>query len=340
MNNLLKNIFQLIGKTPLLKINFRYKGTLRSIYAKAEWYNLTGNIKDRVAYYILKNAYEENRIKNNDYIAEATSGNTGISFSAIGAYLGHNVTIFMPDWMSSERINLMKSYGADVHLVSAKEGGFMGSIQLTQEYAKKGNVFLPQQFSNEDNVKAHYYLTAPEILQQLNVLNLKPDAVVAGVGTGGTIMGLCRRFKEMYPKCKAYPLEPKTSAAMSLGQKNGKHRIQGIADGFIPSIVKLNELDDIILVDDGDSIIMSKMLSKKLGLGVGISSGANFLGCILAQEKLGSESIVVTTFADDNKKYLSTDYSLDEPMKSDYISKYVELDSVCSYPYPSYNQIL
>ena len=143
-----QNVEKLIGNTPLLEIIFTYKGDKRRIFAKAEHYNLTGSIKDRVAYYILRKAYEHGTIRPGDVIAEATSGNTGISFSAIGRYLGHKVMIFMPDWMSRERINLMESYGAQVRLVSREEGGFLGSIQMTEELAQKGHVFLPRQFSN------------------------------------------------------------------------------------------------------------------------------------------------------------------------------------------------
>lgn len=328
MKEKFKQISQMIGNTPLLEIKLNYKGQPHTIFAKAEYYNLTGNIKDRVALYILQKAYEKGTIQQGDIIAEATSGNTGISFSALGSYLGHQVVIYMPDWMSKERINLMKGYGAEVRLVSRAEGGFLGSIQKTEELAQKGGVFLPCQFSNEDNVSAHYELTGQEIEEQLGRLGLKADAVVAGVGTGGTIMGIGKRLKEVNPQCKAYPLEPSSSPTLSTGYKVGNHRIQGISDEFIPSIVKLDELDDVISVEDGDAIIMAQMLSKKLGIGVGISSGANLLGCLIAQEKLGPDAVVVTTFADDNKKYLSTDYADEEPMQDNYLSKDIVLCDV------------
>ncbi len=331
MKQQFENIAPLIGNTPLLEIKLSYKGQIRTIYSKAEYYNLTGNIKDRVALYILQKAYEKGTIHKGDIIAEATSGNTGIAFSALGSYLGHQVVIYMPDWMSKERINLMQSYGADVRLVSAQEGGFLGSIKKTEELAKGGEVFLPCQFSNEDNVMAHYLMTGNEIVSQLEHLGLKADAVVAGVGTGGTIMGLGKRLKEVNPHCKAYPLEPSNSPTLSTGYKVGKHRIQGISDEFIPSIVKLDELDEVISVEDGDAIIMAQMLSKKLGIGVGVSSGANLIGCIIAQNKLGKDKIIVTTFADDNKKYLSTDYSNNEPMRESYLSKDIELLAVIAH---------
>lgn len=316
----------LIGKTPLLKINFLYKGKPRCIYAKAEHYNLTGSIKDRIALHILKKAYEKGEITKGETIVEATSGNTGISFTAIGRYLGHPVVIYMPDWMSDERKNLIRSYGGDVRLVSKEEGGFLGSIAQCGALAAETSAFLPCQFSNEENTQAQYETTAPEIENQLNMFHVKPQAVVVGVGTGGTVMGLGRYFKEKNPDIKIYPLEPSSSPTMSTGYKVGSHRIQGISDEFVPELLKLDELDAIIDVDDGDAIIMAQKLSKELGLGVGISSGANFLGTVIAQDLLGdSQAVVVTVFADDNKKYLSTDYVKEELVKSSFISKDIEL---------------
>lgn len=316
----------LIGNTPLIEIHFKYKGENRRIFAKAEHYNLTGSIKDRMALHILSKVYEENLINPDANIVEATSGNTGIAFSAIGTALGNKVTIFMPNWMSEERINLIKSFGADIQLVSPEEGGFLGSIEMTEDLSKKDeNVFLPCQFSNKYNTEAHYLSTGPEIWSQLEGMNLKPDAIVAGVGTGGTIMGIGRYLKEENPDIKVYPLEPSNSPTMSTGHKVGKHRIQGISDEFIPEIVDLDELDEIISVDDGDAIIMAQKLASKLGLGVGISSGANFLGALKVQEELGKDSVVVTVFADDNKKYLSTDLMKEEPVKSDFLSTDIEL---------------
>ena len=320
-----EGVAALVGNTPLLEIDYRYKGSRRRIFAKAEYFNVTGSIKDRVAYHILKRAYERDEIGPDDIIAEATSGNTGISFSAIGSYLGHQVIIYMPDWMSKERINLMKSYGAQVRLVSKEEGGFLGSIAMTEELYKNGGVFLPRQFSNEGNAEAHYLMTGEEIVRQLAEIGLKADGVVAGVGTGGTVMGIGRRLKKENPVCRVYPLEPLNSPTLSTGYKVGKHRIQGISDEFIPSILKMDEVDDIVSVDDIDSIIMARMLAEKLGIGVGISSGANFIGSIIAQEKLGEDAVMTTVFADDNKKYLSTDYANDYEMKDSYISKDVEL---------------
>ncbi len=325
MNNKFDNIRNMIGNTPLLEIEFTYKGEPRKVYAKPEYLNMTGSIKDRVALYILEKAYKDGTISPDDMIVEATSGNTGIAFSAVGSYLGHKVVIFMPDWMSKERITLMNSFGAEVRLVSKEEGGFLGSIEKARNLAKDGGVFLPEQFTNVENINAHFYKTGEEISKQLASIGKKADAVLAGVGTGGTIMGIGRRLKLDNDKVKIYPLEPLSSPTLSTGYKVGSHRIQGISDEFIPDILKLDECDEVIAVDDIDSIIMSKMLSRELGLGVGISSGANFIGAIKVGDEIGAQANIVITFADDNKKYLSTDYSNDFTPSEESIAKDVKL---------------
>lgn len=327
-----KGLTNLIGDTPILEISLKYKGEPRIIYAKAEYYNLTGSIKDRIAFHILEKAYCDGKIKEGDLIIEATSGNTGISFSAIGGYLGHDVTICMPDWMSEERKKLVRSYGANIELVSKEEGGFLGSIKKGDDYAASNeNVFLPHQFSNKDNCQAHYESTGQEIWSQLSNIGKVPDAFVAGVGTGGTIMGVGKFLKEKNPNIKLHPVEPAESPTLSTGWKVGSHRIEGISDEFIPEILELEKLDQIIPVNDGDAIIMAQKISKKLGIGVGISSGANFIAAIIAQDKLGENSTIATIFSDDNKKYLSTDLMRQEPIKDNYHSSDVELLSVKAY---------
>ena len=322
----IQGLSNLVGNTPLLAIDFTFRGKKRTIYAKAENLNMTGSIKDRMALYILEQGYARGTLKPGGLIIEATSGNTGIAFSAIGCALGHPVTIFMPDWMSIERINLIRSLGAKITLVSKEDGGFLGSISRAEELAKNTpNAFLPRQFSNEDNCEAHYQATGPEIWWQLRFRSLYPDAFIAGVGTGGTIMGVGRFLKEKRPSVKLYPLEPSNSPTLSTGHKVGKHRIQGISDEFIPPILRLDILDEVISVDDGDAILMAQKLARQLGLGVGVSSGANFLGAILVQEKLGRDAIVVTVFSDDNKKYLSTDLMREEPVKDSFLTPEIEL---------------
>ncbi len=325
IDNRFSYVKHLVGNTPMYAIDYTYKNEKRTIYAKAENLNMTGSIKDRMAFHILKRGYESGALNPGQMLAEATSGNTGISISAIGRALGHPVTIFMPDWMSAERINLIKSLGADIHLISKEEGGFLGSIRQTEEMAKDSDIFLPKQFSNKENVNAHYASTGPEIWWQMRYQGLKPDAFVAGVGTGGTIMGAGQFLKEQDPDIQLHPLEPSNSPTLSTGHKVGKHRIQGISDEFIPAIVNLDYLDDIVMVDDGDSIIMAQKLAAQLGLAVGISSGSNFLGAVKRQNELGKDHVVVTVFADDNKKYLSTDLLKEEPEKFDFLSRDIEL---------------
>jgi cysteine synthase len=320
------DLWRLIGNSPLLAINFRYKGEKRVIYAKSEHYNVTGSIKDRMALYILERAYAENRIKPGDTIVEATSGNTGIAFAAIGKALGHNVRIIMPDWMSKERVDIIKSLGAQIIPVSKEQGGFLGSIRISEQIAaSEPNIFLPQQFSNDANAEAHEKTTGPEIWYQLRYHGIMPDAFLAGVGTGGTVMGVGRYLKSLNPSIKIHPLEPAESPTMSTGHKVGSHRIQGISDEFIPAIIKLEQLDRIVAVPDGDSIILAQKLARQLGLAVGISSGANFLGALQIQNELGANAAVVTVFADCNKKYLSTDLMREEPLRDDYESRHIEL---------------
>jgi cysteine synthase A len=322
----LKELGHLVGNTPLLGVHFTYRGQARRLFAKAENLNMTGSIKDRMALHVLKMAYGRGLLEPGAPIAEATSGNTGISFAALGRAMGHPVTIFMPDWMSQERKDLIRSFGATIRLVSREEGGFLGSIRLSEELAAATpGCFLPCQFSNEDNVAAHGLTTGPEIWWQLQSMGLVPDAFLAGVGTGGTIMGAGGYLRSMHAAVKIHPLEPSNSPTLSAGHKVGKHRIQGISDEFIPSIVKLDEVDDVVAVDDGDAILMAQKLASGLGLGVGISSGANFLGALKIQDRLGPDAVVVTIFSDDNKKYLSTDLMQEEPVKEGFLTPEIEL---------------
>lgn len=321
-----KGLKHLIGNTPLLGIHFRYKGEQRVIYAKAEHVNLTGSIKDRMAFHILQRAYATGSIKQGDTIVEATSGNTGISFAAIGRALGHPVNIFMPDWMSRERVELIRSLGACIIPVTREQGGFLGSIRMTEELARESEgYFLPRQFANEANIQAHEETTGPEIWWQLQFQSLIPDAFVAGVGTGGTIMGVGRYLRSRNNSVRIHPLEPAESPTLTTGYKVGKHRIQGISDEFIPPIMDLKSTDPVIRVHDGDAILMAQKLAASIGLAVGISSGANFIGAVLTQNDLGSDAVVTTVFPDDNKKYLSTDLLKEEPMRSDYLAPNIEL---------------
>jgi cysteine synthase len=320
------DLLEVVGNTPLLAITFSYRKTRRTLYAKAEHLNLTGSIKDRMALHILRRAYQGGRLRPECTIVEATSGNTGISFAALGKSLGHKVVIYMPDWMSRERAQLIESYGAQVVRVSRNEGGFLGSIRKTQCHGIEGcDVFLPEQFDNAANWEAHALTTGKEILEQLRSQGLTPDAFVAGVGTGGTIMGISSCFRAHGLSTSVHPVEPAESPTLSTGYKVGTHRIQGISDEFIPSILRLDTLDEVLSVSDGDSILMAQKLASSLGLAVGISSGCNFLAAVMAQERLPAGAVVATVFCDDNKKYLSTDLLKQEPVCEGYLSPSIEL---------------
>jgi cysteine synthase A len=324
-------IAALVGQTPLLEIHYTFNGQPRRLYAKYELLNMTGSVKDRMAFYIIRRAIERGELREGAVIAEATSGNTGISISAIGRALGHRVRIYMPDWMSYERVQLMHNLGAEVVPVSKAQGGFIGAVKMAQEYAdENANTFLPRQFDNADNVEAHQIMTGPEIETQLGQFGVAADAFVAGVGTGGTVMGVGRHLRRGARKVRIHPLEPANSPTMSTGKKVGSHRIQGISDEFIPSIVRLAELDSVVDVWDGDAILMAQSLAHRLGLGLGISSGANIIGAMKLVEEMGPEAVVVTVLCDCNKKYLSTALANVEPPQEGYITPQVRLQSFAS----------
>lgn len=311
-----------IGNTPMIKINYEYEGKENYVYVKLEYYNLTGSIKDRVAYYIIKNAYKRGELVAGKPIVEATSGNTGISIAALGALYKNPVYIFMPDWASKERIGLMKSYGAKVILFSKAEGGFIKCVAEAKKLAVEKNGFLANQFANNDNFLAHYETTGEEIAKQLPE---EVSAFISGIGTGGTLMGVGKRLKKKYKDLKIVALEPEKMALLSGKEIIGQHKIEGIGDDFIPELVDKKAIDEIVLINDEDAINMSRLLAKELGLGVGISSGANFIASVLMNDKLNKP--VVTVFADDNKKYLTTDLSKDIDKNSTFISNKIRLKS-------------
>ena len=307
---------KVIGNTPMLKIDFEYLGKKLTTYVKLEMFNLTGSIKDRVAYYMLKNG----NLKEGAEIVEATSGNTGISLAALGAFYNHKVHIFMPDWASVERRRMMEGYGAELTLISREDGGFSKCLEDAKKYALKHKAFYPDQFSNENNILAHYETTGAEILRQLPE---KIGGFVSGVGTGGTLLGTSKRLKERYPDMITCAIEPENMPLISGGKIKGAHKIEGIGDDFIPKLVDKNLIDKIFLINDEDAMQMARIISRKLGIGVGISSGANFIGSAL----LGSEIMmpVATVFADDNKKYVSTDLFKDENLDDNLISNNIKI---------------
>ena len=310
----------IVGNTPMIKIYYNYNGKDKYIYTKLEYYNLTGSIKDRVAKYIVENALSSGKLKPGMPIVEATSGNTGIALSAIGAKIKCPVYIFMPEWASKERIKLMKMYGAKVILVSKEDGGFIKCVQLASNMAKEKGTFLANQFENKDNYLAHYETTGKEIISQVPE---KIGAFVSGVGTGGTLMGAGIRIKEKYNDSKIIAIEPETMPIISKGEKISNHKIEGIGDDFVPKLLDKTKIDNIYLINDDDAIVMSKKIASELGLGVGISSGANFIGCVLQNDI--SENPATTVFADDNKKYLSTDLFKEIEIKKEFISNNVHL---------------
>lgn len=287
-------IDKLIGNTPMTEIRYKYKGKIRKIYAKLEYYNYSGSIKDRVALFIIKEAKRKKLLKDNQIIVEATSGNTGISLASIGALYKHPVHIFMPKTASIERRKLLKLYGAKIHIVN---GGFVETIKKANQFAKTHNGFKPDQFNNKLNIKAHYTTTGKEIINKVP----KVKCFISGIGTGGTLIGVGKRLKKHNRNIKIIALEPKSMPLLSSNKILGPHKIEGIGDDFIQSLVDKKIIDEIISIDDEDAMNMSRLLSKKLGLGVGISSGANFLAAVIS-----GYNDVVTIFADDSKKYLST----------------------------------
>lgn len=294
-----KYLSNMVGNTPLVEICCEYKGKKRNIYAKLEWYNLTGSIKDRPALEILKSAYARGDLKRGQTICETTSGNMGISISAIASFIGNPVVICMPRTMSRERQEMLKLFGAKLELTE----DFDEAFARAEEYKSRG-AYLPHQFENLDNEKAHYSSTANEILEKLKNV----DCFVSGVGTGGTLMGVGKHLKEQLG-AKIIAIDPIEASLLKTGKPQGKHKIQGLSDGRIPALYTKDYVDEILSINSDDAIAMAQKLCGELGLSVGISSGANFLGCLLSNKKTA-----VTVFADDNKKYLSTE--LTEPKSS------------------------
>ena len=285
------NLKTLIGNTPLV----HYKS---NIYAKFEPYNPTGSIKDRVVFYIINNAIEQGVIKPNQTIIEASSGNTGISVAFISSLLNHPCKIVMPCDMSLERKKYIKLFGAD--LIEVGAGDFQGAIKLRNELATQHNWFNINQFHNTLNIDCHYNTTGKEIVEQLPP-NIIPDVLISGTGTGGTIMGVSKRLKEINPKLKVIVIEPDESPVMS-GGKPGLHQIQGIGDGS-KFLVDMSIVDDIIRIKSKDAIEKSKLLCKN-GYFVGISAAANILGAELYSKNNPNDTII-TFFCDRGDRYLS-----------------------------------
>lgn len=273
-----RNILDTVGNTPLIRIE--------NIFAKLETTNPSGSIKDRMAKYMTEKAEERGELKPGYTIIEATSGNTGVSFAMISAIKGYKMIAVMPQGMSSEKMKMMKLFGAEI-VLTPKKNKITGAIKATEKLAMQyKRVWLPRQFENSDNIKAHEETTGEEILNQMT----KIDAFVAGIGTGGTLMGVARALKKKFPKVKIIGIEAAESP----------HKIEGISDGIVPKILDFNLIDQIIKIKSNDAILMVKSLAKKYGLMIGISSGANVLAALKLSKKYGN---VVTVLPDRAERY-------------------------------------
>lgn len=298
------SVLELIGNTPMVRLNRIAREVEASIFAKLEFLNPSGSIKDRIALKMIAEAEKAGLLKPGFTIVEPSSGNTAIALSLVAAMKGYKMTAVMPKVMSVERRKIIKTYGADVLLTPAKE--FVeGSTKKAEELAKKPGVYLPNQFANPENVAAHRETTAKEIWEQTGG---KVDAFVAGVGTGGTLIGVAEGLREKQGSVKIVAVEPAESPVLS-GGRPGFHRIEGIGDGFISEILKRGShlIDEVMTVRDEDAIKMARRLIMEEGLFVGISSGANVYASIKVAEELGKEKTVVTVLPDNAYRYFSTD---------------------------------
>ena len=290
MKNAKFNILEAVGNTPLIKID--------NVYAKLESVNPSGSIKDRVALEIIEAAEREGKLRKGYTIVEASSGNTGISLSMCAAIKGYKMIVVMPENMSEERMQMLKALGAELVLTS-KSGSLQEAIEKAEEIAKRPNTLAARQFSNPNNIKAQEK-TGKEILQEIGAV----DVVVAGVGTGGTLMGISNVLKEANPTLKIIAVEPEEAAVMFGGSdvRIREHKIQGIGDGFIPKLVEMSNIDEVITVGSEEAVNMARKLFREHGLLVGISAGANMLVALKVAKKYGK---VVTVLPDRAERYLS-----------------------------------
>ena len=299
------HISELVGNTPILKLNnYVTKNQLKSnIFAKLEYFNPAGSVKDRIAKAMLFKAKEDGILKPDSVIIEPTSGNTGIGLASLGTSLGHQVILTMPETMSIERRNLLKAYGAKVVLTPGGLG-MKGAIAKAEELAKEyKNAFIPSQFENQANPNAHYLTTGPEIYQQLEG---KIDIFVAGVGTGGTISGIGKYLKEKNPSIKVVAIEPAASPVLSKGTP-GPHAIQGIGAGFVPNTLNTDIYDEIITIENEAAFATSRAIAREEGVLVGISSGAALYGAtVLAKRIENAGKNIVVLLPDTGERYLST----------------------------------
>jgi len=296
------NISELIGRTPIVKLNNLVDENMADIFLKLEAFNPSGSVKDRPALYMIDAAIREGKLKKSATIIEPTSGNTGIGLAMIGSARGYKVILVMPDTMSIERRTILKSYGAELVLTDGKLG-MSGSVEKARQLARENGYFMPDQFSNENNPRAHYETTGEEIIK--DTLG-KVDAFVAGVGTGGTVSGVGRRLKEEIKDIKIIAIEPSKSRVLS-GRDPSPHKIQGIGANFIPSIFDREIIDEIINIEDEEAFKYTRALGEKEGISSGISGGANLAGAIMISKRLGKGHRVLTIIPDSGERYLSTE---------------------------------
>ncbi|WP_163564133.1 cysteine synthase A [Helicobacter suis] len=295
-----QNALELIGDTPILKTNHLLEAGAASLFVKLEKFNPGGSVKDRAALGMIEQAEKEGRLKKGMTIIEPTSGNTGIALALMGLLKGYKVMIVMPDTMSVERRELIRAYGAELILTPGSQGT-KGAIDKALEIGKQEGYFIPQQFENPANPQKHYNTTAEEILKDLP----KVDAVVFGVGTGGTIAGVGRKFKEKNHPAQIIAVEPAQSPILS-GGKHSPHKIQGIGVGFVPANYDKAVVDGVIAVDERDAAHTAKLFGEKEGILVGISSGAAIFAGMQVARQLGKDKLVLALAPDGGEKYLST----------------------------------
>lgn len=297
------NIGELIGDTPLVKLNKLVKEDMANVYVKLEYFNPGGSVKDRIALNMIEEMEKRDGLKSGYTIVEPTSGNTGIGIAMVGAYKGYRVILVMPETMSVERRKILNAYGAEIVLTDGSKG-MKGAIDKANELVNENNDYvILSQFENVDNPNMHRKTTALEIIKDLDS-NI--DAFVSGVGTGGTITGIGEVLKENISNVKVYAIEPKDSAILS-GGSSGPHKIQGIGAGFVPTVLNRDIIDEVITVSNEESYNMSRELAKKEGIFVGISCGAAVFGAIEVAKKLEKEKNIVVIAPDTGERYLSVE---------------------------------